>query len=772
MNMDSEQVREGPPYLIAGLVAMGVLALYIVTIAPTTQFWDTSEYIAAAKVLGIPHPPGNPLFVLMGHVWAQLLPLEHYALRLNLFAAVTSAISSGLLFLVAERFLRAFMPDARIPRYAAAIAGIVVGATAYTVWHQSVVNEKVYTLSLLSIGLVLWLATRWADRAPGAARDGLMILILYLLALSSTNHAMGILAAPAMMAFMFFTLLEERADLGEWSKWVLFCTIVLLLVFLGDLLKNEPSAATYQLVAALVLLAAVGLAVFKGQWRIALLAVFVTVAGLSVYAFLSVRAPMYPPINEGEPTNWEALRAVLSREQYQKSPLIPRQADLVWQYVNYLQYFSWQFARTLEPGLRVAMAIVFGVLGLVGAVWHWFKDRTSAAAFTALMLTVTVLLVFYLDFKFGFSIRPDENLSREVRERDYFFIASFHLWGVWAALGFGALLCWLAAAFKKSLAGGREWLPGAPLLLLALVPLVGNWKYASRAGETMPRDIAVDILQSTEPYSILVTAGDNDTFPLWYVQEVEGLRQDVVIANISLMNTDWHIRQIKRRESAPFDSTGALELYWNQEWRVPTEDPLSWSFEELEQLPSFFRIEERSMFRVGDLQAVLEPQILERSDLIMLQLIRDNLGERPIYLSRTTGNFGERLGLTPYLLGQGLVRRIMPQPISETEDVKLLRQFGWLDLERTEKLLFDVYHHESVTRERPFGWIDEPSESILTLYFIVYQSYAETISMLSADSTGAVQDSTTMERVAEAAKVATAAYRNTSLFRRDEASRR
>ena len=154
-----------------------MLAIYIATIAPTTQFWDTSEYIAAAKVLGIPHPPGNPLFVLLAHVWGMIPLVAHYALRINLLAAVTSAMASGFLFLVAERFLRDLIPTPRWARIAAAAAGILVGATSFTVWNQSVVNEKVYTLSLFSIALVLWLVVHWGDEPPGERRDHWLLLI-------------------------------------------------------------------------------------------------------------------------------------------------------------------------------------------------------------------------------------------------------------------------------------------------------------------------------------------------------------------------------------------------------------------------------------------------------------------------------------------------------------------------------------------------------------------------------------------------------------------
>src|SRR5947209_12970321 len=99
-----------PPYLMAACVSLGALILYILTLAPTTQFWDTSEYITAAYTLGIPHPPGNPLFTLIAHVWGLIPWAAGYATRINLFAAVTSAVSAGCWFLVGERWLRSIVP--------------------------------------------------------------------------------------------------------------------------------------------------------------------------------------------------------------------------------------------------------------------------------------------------------------------------------------------------------------------------------------------------------------------------------------------------------------------------------------------------------------------------------------------------------------------------------------------------------------------------------------------------------------------------------------
>src|SRR5438045_9228146 len=108
-----------PPYLMAGCVSLGALILYVLTLAPTTQFWDTSEYIAAAYTLGIPHPPGNPLFVLMAHVWGLVPWVAGYAQRINMFATATSTVSARCWFLGAERWLRGVIPVASPRRLAA-----------------------------------------------------------------------------------------------------------------------------------------------------------------------------------------------------------------------------------------------------------------------------------------------------------------------------------------------------------------------------------------------------------------------------------------------------------------------------------------------------------------------------------------------------------------------------------------------------------------------------------------------------------------------------
>ena len=745
--MRGEQVfpatSERPPYLWALLTAVVVFAIYLATLAPTTAFWDTSEYIAAARVLGIPHPPGNPLFVILAHVFGLIPLAASYAVRINLFAAVTSAAAAGLWFLVAERWLRGIVPH-RWARYGAAFAGILVGATSWTVWNQSTVNEKVYTLSLLSIAVVMWLVVRWGDDEPGTHRDRWLVLIAYVMALTSTNHLMGVLALPALAVYVLWT--DWRTVLRPWAV----VTFWALLLAVSGKWTDMILGGALQLPLILGTLGIFGYALWKSpRDPLVYLGLTAVIVGISLnYLWLPLRAAQYPPINEGEPVGFlsQALQDVLNRVQYGKPPLTERQASFTAQLANFWQYYSWQFARDWG-GLARAATALFTVLGLGGLWALWKSDRRAGVAALALLGTLSVGLVYYMNFKYGFSQYPgEESLPREVRERDYFFIGSFAVFGAFVALGFGALMRTIVEFLRDRGTRRSRWAAASPVLALALIPLFGNRITASRADESLARDFAHDILQSVEPYGILITAGDNDTFPLWYAQEVEGIRPDVTLANLSLMNTRWHLRQLRRRETPQFDAAEAAALWKPRpgesgvpltdsargpvtpvpRWPHPEAPVFSLTTEQLDSLPEAMQVPENGGVTFDSLRIAFGQDILMLQDLATIFLIRDNLGKRPIFFSWSDGGYPDQtLGLSGYLVSQGLVRKLMSQPVVASDSIVLSPSLGFLNLPRTEKLLWDVYHWPTAARDRPRGWVDRPSGSILQLYAVVYGGAAK-----------------------------------------------
>src|SRR5215210_6870759 len=212
-----------PSYIPAAVAAALVFVLYLVTLAPSVAMWDTGEYMAAVKVLGLPHPPGNPFFMLLGHAFASLpLPVS-YAARINILAALSSALSAGFWFLITERIVARWIAE-RWQRLVVAGLATLIGATAFTVWNQSVVNEKVYTVSLLFFTIVSWLMISWTDDPDAPTADRTLILVAFLLGLGYANHPAGFLAGPAVV----FAILARRWK--TFLRWRLVATAFAVLL--------------------------------------------------------------------------------------------------------------------------------------------------------------------------------------------------------------------------------------------------------------------------------------------------------------------------------------------------------------------------------------------------------------------------------------------------------------------------------------------------------------------------------------------------------------
>ncbi len=716
--------REITPYLGALGASLAVFLVYVLTLAPTAAFWDASEYIATAHILGIPHPPGNPLFVALGRAWIILLsPLDFLfnfessvAVRVNLFAAATSAASAGFFFLFVHRIARGLDRGAAFPWIAAGAAALL-GGTAFTVWYQSNVNEKVYTLAVLVIAAVSWLAVLWRDRKDEPGSVWYLVLAVYLMVLGSTNHLMALLPAPALGLYV-------------------------LLVKPGVLLRQD----------------------FLVRGALAV------VVGLSFNFFLPIRADQNPVINEGHPTceslvgaataiytlgnaGCPALAANLTREQYGKPGIFtdptspdPRSPDargaglIAHQFLNYFQYFDWQWARGLDTtdlpaSRRLPVTLLFiglGVLGL-GAIRR--SDRNTFWYALGLAGTLSVGLVFYLNFRYGWSLGAGEvSLQmREVRERDYFFIASFMFWGALAGLGLAFL--WDELSRRVRTANARAMT--APVLGIALIPLVFNWSWADRSYDYAARDWAYNLLQSTAPYSVLFTNGDNDTFPLWYLQEVEGIRQDVTVIVVQYLATDWYPKQLQYHTAPerqrPFLEEQGTNLHPTPS--PPTRPITELAHSDMDQILGGTLTQE-SAFDLGDITLRFEAgTFLGRGERLALAIIRDSMDERPIYFA-STGGLPQSLNLMGQVVREGIAARlVLDDPDQEPGTVRVPQELGgeWLDFERSSVLAREVFTYRGL-RDRDI-WADRPTLNIPWHFYFLHLQMAD-----AAARTGVAED--------------------------------
>ncbi len=711
---------DAPSYGVAAAVGVAVLSLYVATLSPTTAMWDASEYITAAYTLGIPHPPGNPLFVLLGRV-ASLVPVSAVAARINMLAALCSAASAGMWFLVVERVLSRWLPE-RWQQLSGAAAAALLGATAFTVWNQSVVNEKVYTVSLAFFAIVSWLTVRWCDNPGGRTADRLLILVAFLIALGYTNHPAGFLVAPAVLAAV-----------------VIRRPMVLM------------------------------------RWRLLLALVGAFALGLTPFAFEPIRAGHFPALNEGEPTgctthfalscSFDSTAAArladnINRVQYGKPALTDRQTSFGAQFGMWWLYFKWQWLRdaygTSPRGLQGLLAGIYFVLGLAGGYVHWKRDRWSFVFFGPLMFTITLALIFYMNFKYGASQSPElgAGVPREVRDRDYFYLWSFSAWSVWA--GLGLVLVWeQLAAFLSPEAEGdapriprKSWLFTTPVFLLAVLPLITNWNQASRHGDTFTRDWAVDLLNSVEPYGVLITNGDNDTFPLWYAQEVEGVRRDVTVAVTSLLRTDWYVRQMIRRPIYPYDAARGPAVYRNQSWPLPTSAPVSLTMAQADLIPEILPLSQAQLFRKDSIQAVLPAGQLYRDQVIVLRMIQDSYPNRPLYF--TSISYPRAMGLGQYIALQGMAAKLFPTPLVADKRFVQVPGYGMFDLPRSDSLWHSYVAPAALIKRGE--WVDRASSDI-PLRYVVTAALLGDLARGQGDSARAASYTDSAIKMARAARV-------------------
>jgi tetratricopeptide (TPR) repeat protein len=530
----------------AAIAFLVSLILFVRTMAPSAPFWDAGEFIASAYTLGIPHSPGTPLYVLIGRVFI-LLPLPFtIAGKINFMSAFAASLATVVLYMLIVRFLDAMLgPSKSVADTVIKVTGGLVGALwvafSDTFWWNAV-EAEVYAMSVFIMGLITWLALKWADGATSRRSMRYIYLLVYLAALSVGLSLGTILAFVGV--FLLVLMTKEKALSN--TQFLLACIGMGILV--ADITLYRDGRLTLALLAVYAVILGYTYNRTKSVFPMVCTGLFFL--GISVHLYLMIRSAHNPLIDEGDPETWRALYAVLRREQYPTMDVFQRKAPFAFQLQHFNNYFQAQFAMfSANLGKLNLGSLVPIALGVWGMVDHYAKHRRTFVMLMVTFLVMSLGMIYYLNFS-----------ESEVRERDYFYLPAFYYFAAFIGIGAASLLNEIRNVFARKATGPVPAivLPAFVLLLLPTFTAKHHFFQHDRSHDYICREYAKNMLVGLEPNSILFTNGDNDTFPLWYIQEVEHYRQDIRVVNLSLLNTPWYLKQLR-------DNDPKLDLHWTDE---------------------------------------------------------------------------------------------------------------------------------------------------------------------------------------------------------------
>jgi len=741
--------------IFAVLVFIISAFVYLKTVAPTTSFWDCGEFITCSYILGVPHPPGAPLYILIGRIFSMIPFVEDIGMRVNIISSLASAITVMFTYLIIVRLIVMFRGKPRdiydrLIIYSSGIIGALAFAFTDSFWFNAV-EAEVYAISMFFTSIVIWLILVWHEKADDPSSDKYILLIAYSVGLAIGVHLLMILALSAVFLIYYF----RKYPKIEWKNFWIFVvvSIVAFAVIYPGLVQKVPNFALYlnkktgPEFTALFFLSLLGILIFviykthKDRRRLAYLACtsfMVILIATSTYTAIYIRSNLNPAIDENDPENMENMVSYLNREQYGEWGTFPRrypdlptksefertypyrnyvthdfgkQLDFMWNYQikqMYLRYFGWQFigqgktlgedGRIVENFSPLGLYLIPFVIGLLGMYYHFKKDWKHASAIMLLFIMTGLAIVIYLNQE-----------DPQPRERDYVYVGSFFAFAIWIGIGVTAIIDYFRDLTKKFQPAQKMIvIVGCILTLTLLLPihlLSYNYESHDRTGDYVAYDYSYNILQSCEPNAILFTNGDNDTFPLWFLQYVYEIRQDVRVVNLSLLNTHWYIKQLRDDEPHVPISLNDRQIenlqpqYWPKartvRFEVPKDAYLRDKADLFEQQQLIQELEEEPQI-IFDLKPTLYGQGIRVQDLMILEIIRTNRFRKPIYFALTVSRENQ-INLNNYLRMDGLVFKVVTYPTNEEPlspshlKTNLFEKFQYRNLDNP-----DVYFNENI----------------------------------------------------------------------------
>lgn len=478
--------------------------IYLHTLTPTVGLHDSGEMITAAYILGIPHPPGYPLYCLVGKLWLSLLPIGNIAYRMNLASALCASLTCMMVYFICLKVSRDTKQVARSTEkktpgsmlYALCsilpptVSALMLGF-ATTFWEQAVIAEK-YTFNALFTTLLIFILLKWAEtmsiehgahstegNTPGLGLNAqrLLYLFAFLLGLSFTHHIQTIYLVPASIFFIIAVwwkkLRQEKQSLKIKSLY--------------------PLLPFYSLLKMLCLF----------------------ILPLFLYLYLPLRAIAHPDVNMGDPHTWqrflEHIKAIQFGGYFELSI-----CNLFYRLYTYLtQFFTYQFTIYL---------IWFGLIG----AFSLFKSQVRSFIFLSLILIITILYSLFYNIP---------NIQ------DY-YLPAFIIFTICIGYGIQVLI---NIIYKKS--SLLYVMCSIFCLLLPLYPLIIHYNHNNRSQYYFATDLARNILSPMEEKSIIFLETDDTAFPIWYIHYVEKKNPKAILIDVPFLavHYDWYTRDLNKK---------------------------------------------------------------------------------------------------------------------------------------------------------------------------------------------------------------------------------
>lgn len=471
----------------AGVACAIAILVYLRTLARTLPAGDSGDLITAAWVVGVAHPPGFPLFTMLGHVFG-LLPIGSPALRLNLLSAMLHAMTVGLTALCTFRLLaldrqRGSGLD-KWPAVVSAVGGALLLAFYPPFWHYSLVAE-VFALNSLFAILLLLLLFEW-DEHPGK----LHLFWAFSLAcgLAATNHPTIVLLAPAFLVLIWSG--ARRLTLPRKSRRS----------------KQTGFGVRHLLIAAAFL-----------------------VLGLLPYVYLPLAARQNPPYNWGDPRTFDAMIRHILRKEYGTLSLAARGAE----------GSSSEHLGLLANSLFRGFTPVGWPLFAVGIWWLWRRRRAYGLA---LLLAFVVTGPVFVAYARASLVDP---IWIGIISR--FYILPSVPFAIAVGAGAFCVLLW-AQRLGHRRRNARFLAPvlACSLALLTVASAVTNYSSVDQSNNTIAHDYGTDVLGPLEPAALLFMSGDKVTFPVQYLRLVENYRRDVIAVDLADLTRPAYVEQLRR----------------------------------------------------------------------------------------------------------------------------------------------------------------------------------------------------------------------------------